>query len=125
MEAIKIAAAGFVIPFMAVYTPALMLQDGGPLGAAIGYYPAVAYIAVKAILAIGLWGACVTGFMTIMLRPHERLLALIAALALVAALPITDEIGLALVALFAFIIWRRKQAESIQPADARLDGRQP
>lgn len=125
LEAIKIAAAGFVIPFMAVYSPALMLQDGGPLGAAIGYYPAVAYIAVKAILAIGLWGACVTGFMTIMLRPHERLLALIAALALVAALPITDEIGLALVALFAFIIWRRKQAESIQPADARLDGRQP
>ncbi|MDH5453998.1 MAG: TRAP transporter permease, partial [Paracoccaceae bacterium] len=26
MEAIKVAAAGFVIPFMAVYTPALMLQ---------------------------------------------------------------------------------------------------
>ena len=33
MEAIKVAAAGFVIPFMAVYTPALMLQDGGPLAA--------------------------------------------------------------------------------------------
>ena len=30
-EAVKVAAAGFVVPFMAVYTPALMLQDGGPL----------------------------------------------------------------------------------------------
>ena len=34
-EAVKVAAAGFVIPFMAVYTPALMLQDGGPLAAAM------------------------------------------------------------------------------------------
>ena len=42
VEAIKVAAAGFVIPFMAVYTPALMLQDGGPLAQAIGYWPAVA-----------------------------------------------------------------------------------
>ena len=32
-EAIKVALAGFVMPFMAVYTPALMLQDGGPLAA--------------------------------------------------------------------------------------------
>ena len=40
MEAIKVAAAGFVIPFMAVYTPALMLQDGGPLADQIGYIPA-------------------------------------------------------------------------------------
>ena len=36
-EAIKVAAAGFVIPYMAVYTPALMLQAGGPLAAEIGY----------------------------------------------------------------------------------------
>ena len=36
-EAIKVAAAGFVIPFMAVYTPALMLQDGGPLADRIGF----------------------------------------------------------------------------------------
>ena len=34
IQAVKIAAAGFVIPFMAVYTPALMLQDGGPLAGA-------------------------------------------------------------------------------------------
>ncbi len=124
LEAIKIAAAGFVIPFMAVYSPALMLQDGGPLATSIGYVPAVAFIAAKAVLAIGLWGACVTGFMTITLRAHERFLALMAALSLVAALPITDEIGFALVALFTFIVWRRKQAADIEPAEARIDGGQ-
>ena len=48
---------------MAVYTPALMLQDGGPLAAEIGYRPAVAYIVFKAVLAIGLWGAAVIGFL--------------------------------------------------------------
>ena len=32
-EAVKSPLAGFVIPFMAVYKPALMLQDGGPLAA--------------------------------------------------------------------------------------------
>ena len=57
------AAAGFVIPFMAVYTPALMLQDGGPLADQIGYIPAVIYIVAKVVLAIGLWGAAVIGFL--------------------------------------------------------------
>ena len=55
-EATRIAIAGYIMPFMAVYTPALMLQDGGELAAAIGYVPAVVYIVVKAVIAIGLWG---------------------------------------------------------------------
>ena len=50
-------ALGFVVPFMAVYTPALMLQDGGPMAQAIGYWPAVAYIVLKAVISMGLWGA--------------------------------------------------------------------
>ena len=31
MQATKLAIAGYVVPFMAVYTPALMLQDAGPI----------------------------------------------------------------------------------------------
>src|SRR5690606_2073641 len=38
IQATKLAAAGFIVPFMAVYTPALMLQDAGPLSAYIGYW---------------------------------------------------------------------------------------
>jgi TRAP transporter 4TM/12TM fusion protein len=99
-EAIKIAAAGFVIPFMAVYTPALMLQDGGPLSEALGYPAAVAYIVFKAGLAIALWGAAVIGYLRRPLAAWERLLATAAALTLIAALPVTDEIGFALAAGF-------------------------
>ncbi|MCR4266384.1 TRAP transporter permease [Nitratireductor sp. ZSWI3] len=107
MEAIKVAAAGFVIPFMAVYTPALMLQDGGPLAESIGYYPAVAYIVFKAVLAIMLWGAAVIGFLRARLAVWERLLAAAAAFTLVAALPVTDEVGFALSVLFLGLHWYR------------------
>ncbi len=31
MQAIRIAVAGFAVPFMAVYEPVIMLQEGGPL----------------------------------------------------------------------------------------------
>lgn len=101
IQAVKIAAAGFVIPFMAVYTPALMLQDGGPLAEAIGYIPAVVYIVAKAVLAIGLWGVAVIGWLGRPLALWQRALAMVAAGMLVAALPATDGIGFALVALFA------------------------
>jgi len=107
MEAIKVAAAGFVIPFMAVYTPALMLQDGGPLADQIGYIPAVIYIVAKVVLAIGLWGAAVIGFLGGPLGWPMRGLAMVAAFTLVAALPLTDEIGFALSALFAFLAYRQ------------------
>ncbi|MGE0502760.1 MAG: TRAP transporter permease [Rhizobiaceae bacterium] len=118
MEAIKISAAGFVIPFMAVYTPALMLQDGGTLAGSIGYWPAVFYIIVKAALSIGLWGAAVIGFLRARLSLAERVLAAAAAFTLVAALPVTDEIGFALAALLIGRHWWRTRGAEV-PAIGR------
>tara|TARA_R110002051_G_scaffold207516_2_gene273078 strand:+ start:42138 stop:44243 length:2106 start_codon:yes stop_codon:yes gene_type:complete len=112
MEAIKVAAAGFVIPFMAVYTPALMLQDGGPLAAQIGYVPAVVYVVAKTTLAIGLWGAAVIGFLGSRLGWPMRALAMVAAFTLIASLPLTDEIGLALAAVFAVLAYRQMHART-------------
>lgn len=116
LEAIKVAAAGFVVPFMAVYSPALMLQDGGALATAIGYWPAVAYICAKTIAAIGLWGAAVIGFCVLKLSIAERLLAMAAAFFLVAALPVTDEVGFALSAVFVIWLWRRVRLTAAQTA---------
>ena len=106
-EAIKVAAAGFIIPYMAVYSPALMLQHGGPLTDSLGFPLAVAYIVVKTTLAIALWGATVIGFFFGRLLIWERVLTAAAAFTLVAALPITDEIGFVLSALIIFLHWRR------------------
>ena len=112
MEAIKVAAAGFVIPFMAVYTPALMLQDGGPLAAEIGYIPAVIYVVAKTALAIGLWGAAVIGYLGSRLGWPMRGLAMVAAFTLIASLPLTDEIGFAIAAVFAFLAWRQMRGRA-------------
>ncbi|MDO5630264.1 MAG: TRAP transporter permease [Paracoccus sp. (in: a-proteobacteria)] len=105
-QAIKIAAAGFVIPFMAVYTPALMLQSGGPLAQAIGFLPAVIYIVVKCVLSIALWGVAVVGWLAYPLPVWMRALAMIAAFTLIAAMAITDEVGFALAAILAVLWWR-------------------
>ena len=115
-EAIKVAAAGFVIPYMAIYTPALMLQDGGALASSIGYLPAVAYIILKAVIAIGLWGTAVIGYAGGDLRVHERLLAALAAFTLVAALPATDEAGFVLALVFAAVVWFRQRKQLRQAA---------
>lgn len=101
LEAIKIAAAGFVIPFMAVYTPALMLQNATVLG--------VVYITLKAIVAIGFWGAAVIGYINAPLTVWERCWAMLAAFSLIAAIPLTDEIGFALSAAFVAWLWFKQR----------------
>ena len=58
-----------------------------------------------------LWGAAGIGFLRRPLPWWERALATAAAFTLVAALPITDEIGFALSALFlAQHYWRARRA---------------
>jgi TRAP-type uncharacterized transport system fused permease subunit len=103
IEAVRVAIAGFVVPFMAVYDPALMLLSDDPF--------AIAYIVLKAFLAIALWGIAAIGHLLAPLSWWERLLAAAAAFFLVAAIPVTDEIGFALAALtFGVHGWRHHAA---------------
>jgi TRAP-type uncharacterized transport system fused permease subunit len=111
IKAVQIAIAGFVIPYMAVYTPALMLQGDYTLAA-------VAYIVFKAVLSIGLWGAAAIGFLFGPLNMAERIFAATAAFLLVAAIPLTDEIGFGMSAIF--VIWHfiRSRRADRRPASA-------
>ncbi|MBZ9806874.1 MULTISPECIES: TRAP transporter permease [unclassified Mesorhizobium] len=111
IQATKLAIAGFVVPFMAVYTPALMLQDPGPIAAQFGYPVEVAYIVVKACMGIVLWGAAAVGFLARRMAWWERLLAFCAGVLLVAAIPLTDETGWAL--SFAWIGWHFWRARRV------------
>ncbi|MGE0283864.1 MAG: TRAP transporter permease, partial [Rhizobiaceae bacterium] len=107
VQAVKLAVAGFLVPFMAVYTPALMLQDPGPIAAAYGYPVEVTYIVLKAVLGIVLWGTAVVGYFLRPMAAWERLVALAAGVLLVAALPLTDEAGFALAAAWMGWHWWR------------------
>lgn len=91
MWAVRIAIAGFVVPFMAVYNPALMLQ-GDSLWM-------TAYMLVKAAFAIGLWGIASIGYLNRPLAWWERVLGFAAGVALIMAMPVTDEIGFGIGAL--------------------------
>ena len=111
VQAVKIALAGFIIPFMAVYSPALLLQTGGWFD--------VTYITFKVLIAIGLWGVAAVGYWLAPVNWLERVFAFIAAAFLIAAVPLTDEIGFALAALFAaWHVWRarsmRRNAEPVR-----------
>jgi TRAP transporter 4TM/12TM fusion protein len=111
MQAIRVAIAGFIMPFMAVYSPALMLQSDD--------WGAVAYVVFKALLAIGMWGAGAIGFLFAPLNWLERIYVILAACFLVAALPLTDEIGLAAIALFVvWHVWRTRRAAVAQRSTA-------
>ena len=116
MQAVKLATAGFVIPFMAVYTPALMLQDGGAIAEWLGYPVEVVYVVAKASLAVALWGAAFVGFLFARLAAWERVVAFAAGALLVTALPITDEAGWALGLLWIGFHWL--QSRRSRPAAA-------
>ncbi|KFC74135.1 TRAP transporter, 4TM/12TM fusion protein precursor [Bosea sp. LC85] len=110
VQAVKIALPGFVVPYMAVYDPNLMLQPVAGLNGA-AYWLSVVYIVAKASFAMVLWGATVVGYLRAPLAMWERVLMAIAAALLVAALPITDEAGFLLGALVVGQhLWRVRTA---------------
>jgi TRAP transporter 4TM/12TM fusion protein len=112
-NATRIALAGYVVPFMAVYAPALMLQPGDPMAEAIGFWPAVAFVVLKAMVAIILWAATATGYLFGRLNVIERLVAFAAAATLILAMPMTDEIGFALAAAFVgWHFWKTRQLKA-------------
>ncbi|HBM08237.1 C4-dicarboxylate ABC transporter [Pseudomonas sp. Choline-3u-10] len=103
MWAVRIAIAGFVVPFMAVYNPSLMMQ-GDSLWM-------TAYMVLKASFAIGLWGIATIGYLQRPLAWWERVLGFAAGATLIMAMPITDEIGFGIgILLMAQHIVRARRA---------------
>ncbi len=102
--ATRIAIAGYVVPFMAVYDPALMLQ---------GHWTVMStgYVVFKALFSIMLWGGAAIGYLIGPMTWPERVAATLAAFLVVIAIPWTDEAGFALGAAFLFYHrWRSRRA---------------
>ena len=96
VQAMRVAFAGFVIPFMAVYDPVLMLQGTYTLWDLV-------YILVKVLASISLWGVASIGYLNRPVTWPERSLAALGALFLVAAISWTDAVGFALGAIFLVV----------------------
>ena len=106
IQAVRVAMAGFIVPYMAVYSPALMLQTGDVWD--------TLWIVFKALVAIAMWGAGAIGFLVGPLSWWERAWTIVAASFLVVALPLTDEIGLGAVAVFViWPLWRTRRAATL------------
>jgi TRAP-type uncharacterized transport system fused permease subunit len=87
---------------MMVYDPALLMQ-GGSVSATV-------YVTFKALVAVGLWGAATIGYLFQPINWIERLIAGSAALLLVLAIPVTDELGFGIGAAFvAWHAWRTRR----------------
>src|SRR4051812_32475347 len=85
--AVKIGAAGFIVPFMFVYEPALLM---------IGDWPAIAAACVAASVGALLLGAGLHGYLLRSALWWERLLPISAALCLIKPGWVSDLIGIAL-----------------------------
>jgi len=102
-KATQLAIAGYVVPFIAVYEPALMLQGDWTV-------LSVAYVATKAVLAIVLWSAAMVGYFWTPLKMAERIFITVAACMLVVAIPLTDEMGFAMAAaFFGWHFWQKRR----------------
>jgi TRAP transporter 4TM/12TM fusion protein len=115
-EAMRIALAGYVIPFIFVYSPALMLQPGDPMAPQLGFYGAVVFATFKALVAIGLFGMVAIGFLFARMTLAERVLAFAAALCLLGDFRFSDTAGFALT--IAIFIWQWRQRPRAQAVAA-------
>jgi len=115
-EAMRIALAGYVIPFIFVYSPALMLQAGDPIAAQLGFYGAVALATFKALVAIGLFGMVAIGFLFTRLTLIELAIALVAALCLLGDFRFSDTAGFTLAAAALIWQWRQRTRNAVAVA---------
>ncbi|MBX9647316.1 MAG: TRAP transporter permease [Xanthobacteraceae bacterium] len=115
-EAMRIALAGYVIPFIFVYSPALMLQAGDPMAAKLGFYGAVALATFKALVAIALFGIVAIGFLFTRLAFLELAVASVAALCLLGDFPFSDTAGFILAAAVVIWQWRQRPRDAVAAA---------
>jgi len=109
IKAVMIAMPGFIVPYMSVYDPVLMLQ---PMAGLEGnaYWAHVVYVCFKALLAVSLWGVACFGYLARPVSLPARLYCLGAAVFLVVPTWWSDYIGFAAAALFIgshyYLAWR-------------------
>lgn len=100
----RLALAGFLVPFMFVLNPALLILGTPPLD--------VIRIAIGATLGVIALGVAAQGYLSRELNKLERLVAFAAAILLIDPGLVTDAIGIVLLA--ALYLWQRRTVRAGQ-----------
>ncbi|HET6468656.1 MAG TPA: DUF3394 domain-containing protein, partial [Geminicoccaceae bacterium] len=114
VTAVKLGLTGYIIPFMFVFGPSLLM---------IGSWGRIAGTVVTATIGITCLAAALNGFLTARLLLWERAVLFAAALVLIKPGLITDAIGLGLlgVVLLVNLLTRRRAAAAAPAAGGRGD----
>ena len=113
VQAVRIALPAFIVPYLTVADPVLLLQPVPGLDG-IAYWLDVGYVAAKATLAVVLWGIAAFGFLNGPVNWPGRALAAAAAAFLIFPNLASDAIGFALAA--AFFGWQLVAARRTRAA---------
>ncbi|MBX3672014.1 MAG: TRAP transporter permease [Burkholderiales bacterium] len=95
-ESVRIAAAGFIVPFMFVFEPALL---------AIGEWQTIALAAATATVGVMCLAAALYGYLLAPLALWQRLALAAGAILLIKPGIVTDSVGLALLLLVGAMQW--------------------
>ncbi len=109
-QATKLAIAAFLIPYMFVFAPELLLIDVTFFGAA--------RVVIGALIGMAGIGAAVEGFLMTHLKWWERILMFIGGLCLIEPGLLTDAIGLVLVGGVFFLQWTKSKNSSANQVSA-------
>jgi TRAP transporter 4TM/12TM fusion protein len=112
--AVKIGFAGFIVPFMFVYEPALLM---------IGEWPKIVQAFVTASFGVALFAGGLHGYFLTAAALWQRALLLGAGILLIDPNVITDSIGaaIAVIVIGAQILTRRLQREAAKPQTAKVE----
>ncbi|MCD5415450.1 MAG: TRAP transporter permease [Clostridiales bacterium] len=89
IQAVKLALAGFIVPYMFVYSPALLLIDATTIQ--------IILAAGTAAIGVIALGAAVEGYLLTKINPLFRVALIVAALTLMHANILTDAVGIVIV----------------------------
>ncbi len=103
IESMRLGLAGFILPFIMVYTPALMLQ---------GSVPDIILATITSIIGLTAFAGFIQGYLISATPIWQRAMLLVSALALVDQGLVTDIIGVSLLALVLFIQWRNQKSKA-------------
>lgn len=115
LTAMRVAAPAYIVPFMFIYEPALLLEAS---------WPTALLASATAIVGVVCLSAGLAGWFTGPLRWWQRVTLLVAALALIKPGLVTDAIGFAAILLVAVVArWQgRRQAKAPPLVQGRAPG---